>query len=132
MSGETRLDQLLKSMQPVASEEEYVFLSIEAACYGDYASLNPWATVQETEGMTLVVLRRDADAQDLAYESVFRRITLNVHSSLEAVGLTAAFAAKLGEHGISANVIAGFFHDHIFVQASLTAQAMSALQELSA
>jgi hypothetical protein len=42
-------------------------------------------------------------------------ITLNVHSSLEAIGLTAAVAGRLALHGISANVVAAYYHDHIFV-----------------
>jgi hypothetical protein len=54
-----------------------------------------------------------------------------VHSSLETVGLTAAFSTKLGEHGISANVIAGYYHDHIFVQSDLAKSAIDALHELT-
>jgi hypothetical protein len=61
---------------------------------------------------------------------VFRGITLNVHSGLDAVGLTAALSSKLAEHGISANVIAGYFHDHIFVQNEHAEKAIAALNEL--
>jgi hypothetical protein len=65
------------------------------------------------------------------YEFAYRLITLKVHSSLEAVGLTAAFSNKLTEHDISANVIAGYFHDHIFIQARQAEKAMAALKELT-
>ena len=79
----------------------------------------------------MVVARQDADRAGLAYDSVFRCITLNVHSSLEAVGLTAAVSGKLAETGISANVIAAYYHDHIFVPAEKADAALSALNELS-
>ena len=56
------------------------------------------------------------------------RISLTVHSDLAAVGLTAAFATALGGEGISANVVAGYFHDHIFVQWTRRDDAVAALQ----
>ena len=54
-----------------------------------------------------------ADESGLSYESIFSKITLEIHSSLDAVGLTAAFSNKLTSYGISANVVAGYYHDHI-------------------
>ena len=54
----------------------------------------------------------------------------NVHSSLDAVGLTAAFSAKLTEKNISANVIAAYYHDHIFVPKEKAEQALNAILEL--
>jgi hypothetical protein len=65
----------------------------------------------------------------LAYESKFKQITLTVHSSLDAVGLTAAVATKLSSYGISANVVAAYYHDHIFVQSEKADEALSALKE---
>ena len=62
---------------------------------------------------------------------MFKGITLTVHSSLDAVGLTAAVANKLTEKGISANVIAAYYHDHIFVQTEKAALAIEALNEFS-
>jgi len=44
--------------------------------------------------------------------SVFRLISLHVHSSLDTVGLTAAFSTALGNAGTSANVVAAF---HIII-----------------
>ena len=58
-------------------------------------------------------------------------ISLNVHSSLDAVGLTAAFSNRLAEYGISANVVAGFYHDHIFVHSELAEKAIRALGEIA-
>lgn len=131
MSGETDLGRMLAQMSPRLVDGEFVFLTFTDAGYGDRAELEPVAAVSEAEGLTLVVPRHRADAHGLAYESVFRAITLQVHSSLDAFGLTAAFATRLAEHGISANVVAGFYHDHIFVQREAAARALEALESLS-
>lgn len=132
MSGESDLQTLLASMSPQLLDGEFVFCSFEHARYGDHAELEPFAAVTESEGLTLVVPRAKADASGLAYESVFSGITLRVHSSLEAVGLTAALSKQLTDHGISANVIAGFFHDHVFVRRDHAEKALAALAGLSA
>jgi hypothetical protein len=71
-----------------------------------------------------------ADAHALSYDGIFRRITLQVHSSLSAVGLTAAVSGQLAKAGISANVIAASHHDHIFVPSADTDRAMLALAAL--
>lgn len=131
MSGETDLEALLARMSPRLLDGEFVFLSFADGAYGDRAELEPVAAVREDEGLTLIVPRHLADAHGLAYESVFRAITLQVHSSLDAVGLTAAFAARLAERGISANVVAGFYHDHVYVQRDAAAGALEALESLS-
>jgi len=131
MSGERNLKTLLKSMSPQLLDGEYVFCTFKDAQYGDYSELQPIATVSECEGLTLVVPRAIADERNVIYETAFKGITLKIHSSLNAIGLTAAFSKKLSEHGISANVYAGFFHDHIFVQSIFADQAMAALKEFA-
>lgn len=132
MSGETDLDKLLATMSPELVAGEYVFCSFANVRYADHAYLEPIASIREDEGLTLVIPRPKADEHQLEYESVFKYIRLNVHSSLDAIGLTAAFSSKLAEHGISANVVAGYFHDHIFVQSELARKAIAALAELTA
>ena len=131
MTGETDLEKLLASMSPVLMNGEYVFCSFPNAQYGDRPELEPFASCIEPEGLSLIVPRSRADANGLDYETVFRGITLRIHSSLDAVGLTAAVSAKLTECGISANVIAGHFHDHIFVQSEHAEKAMTALGALA-
>ena len=131
MTGERDIKKLLVSMSPILMDGEYIFCSFPNAQYGDRPKLEPFASCIEPEGLTLIVPRPRADANGLNYESVFRGITLRIHSSLEAVGLTAAFSAKLTKCGISANVIAGYFHDHIFVQSEHADKAMAALGELT-
>lgn len=118
-------------MSPELMDGEYVFCTFQNAQYGDYADLDPLAAIRESEGLTLIIPKFKAEEKGFTYESVFRGITLSVHSSLDAVGLTAAFSGKLTEHGISANVVAGFYHDHIFVQSELAQTAVEALVELT-
>jgi len=127
VAGEINLESLLRSMAPALTGGEYVFCTLENSKYGDYADTRPIASFTETEGLTLVLLRDDAERAGLSYEGIFRCITLGVHSSLEAVGLTAAVAGKLANHGIAANVIAAYFHDHIFVQSDFAERAIGIL-----
>ena len=124
------LNELLASMAPHLNEGEYVFCSLEGD-YGDYLHLNPITAFRETEGLSLVIPKQSAIDNDINAESTYRMITLTVHSSLEAVGLTAAVAAKLTDHNISANVIAAFHHDHILVQTDKAEMAMNALAEIA-
>jgi hypothetical protein len=131
MTGEINLEKLVAAMSPALMDGEYVFCTFQNAHYGDYSELDPIAAIKESEGLTLIIPKSKADETQLAYESVFKGITLSVHSSLDAVGLTAAFSGKLTEHGISANVIAGYHHDHIFVQSELAEKAIEALNELT-
>ena len=131
MAGETDLNKLLASLAPKLMDGDYVFCTTPDAEYGDFAELSPLASFREAEGLTLVLTRENADQADINYESIFKGITLKVYSSLDAVGLTAAVSGKLAERGISANVIAAYYHDHIFVQAEKADVALSALNELN-
>ncbi|GMM78294.1 ACT domain-containing protein [Vibrio alginolyticus] len=131
MSGITELDELLRSMSPKLMETEFVFCTVSGDLT-DYIELNPVATFIESEGLTLVLEKSSAEQAGLSFDGTYSQITLTVHSSLEAVGLTAAVASKLASKGISANVIAGYYHDHIFVQSSKAEMAVSALEEFSA
>ena len=128
-SGEKNLEKLIASMKPKLQDVEYVFTNIVGGRYGDAAELTPKAMFMEDEGMTLVIPRYAADERGISYESVFKCITLTIHSSLDAVGFTAAFSNKLADNGLSANVIAGYFHDHIFVQSDCAERAMAVLRE---
>ena len=130
MTPLTDLNELLATMAPHLNEGEFVFCSLEGE-YGDYLHLNPITAFRETEGLSLVIPKQSAIDNDINAESTYRMITLTVHSSLEAVGLTAAVATKLTEHNISANVIAAYHHDHILVQTDKAEMAMNALAEIT-
>ncbi|AAW87434.1 ACT domain-containing protein [Aliivibrio fischeri] len=129
MSGILELDELLKTMKPELLTQEYVFCCVEGELK-EYISLNPIGSFVEQEGLTLVLEKDVALKENIPFEGVFRQITLTVHSSLDAVGLTAAVSTKLASKGISANVVAAFYHDHIFVQSSKAELALSALKEI--
>ncbi len=131
MSGIVDLDVLLKTLSPEIQPGEYVFCSIDGH-FSDYVHLHPLAFFVEPEGLTLIVPAEEADKAGLAYEGKFKQITLTVHSSLDAVGLTAAVATKLASYSISANVVAAYYHDHIFVQPEKAGMALSALKEFNA
>lgn len=127
MSGEKDLERLLSSMNPVLEEQEYVFVTFPDGKYGDGAHLLPVGTFMEKEGLTMIVPMHTAEEYNLRFEGGFRCISLQVHSSLEAVGLTAAISARLASAGISANVVAAYFHDHVFVPSHKAPKALTVL-----
>lgn len=131
MAGITELGQLLASLQPELQDGEYVFCTVDGP-HSEYVHLDPLATFREAEGLTLVLREAAAREAGLPFEGTFRRITLTVHSSLHAVGLTAAVAGRLTEDGISANVVAAYHHDHVFVPSERAVEAMTVLEALSA
>lgn len=130
MSAITDLNTLLQSMSPELHAGEFVFCTVKQSLL-EVASLQPIATFMEQEGLTVIVEKQQAQRANLEFDGVFKLITLTVHSSLDAVGLTAAVSTKLAKHGISANVVAAFYHDHIFVQTEKAEHAMTALEEFA-
>ena len=127
MAGSTDLAQLLRTLEPVLRDGEYVYATVDEMP----RDFPVEATVREPEGLTVVVQRDIADLQGIGYDYVARWITLTVHSSLEAVGLTAAFAAALGRERISCNVLAGHHHDHILVATADGERAVASLRRLA-
>ena len=131
MSGILSLDALLTEMEPQLSENEYVFCSVQSVNTEMIDRLKSIGTFQEDEGMTLIVEKASAESAGLDFDEVFNKITLQVHSSLEAVGLTAAVSTALANENISANVVAAYYHDHIFVPKKDSAKALRALLRLT-
>lgn len=129
MTGEMNLENLLKGMKPELNPGEYVY------CLADSKeraiSFEPLLYFLEKEGTTMILPREKADSMKVPYTTVCAWITLTIHSSLEAVGLTAAFSKALTEANISCNVVAAFYHDHIFVPVHDAQRAMEVLQKLT-
>lgn len=126
MVGETDLSRLLQTLQPRVRPGEFVVVALpevpDARCE---------AVICEDEAVTCVVTRDLADVRGWPYDFVAGWVTLQVHSSLEAVGLTAAVGAELARAGIAANMLAGFHHDHILVPIARLDDAVQVLTGLS-
>ena len=118
---------MLAGMEPELHSEAYRFFSVPLADAGADWLGEPFAMIREYEGATVIAAVHDP-VEDAP---LFARITLMVHSALEGVGLTAAVASALAEAGIACNMVAGFYHDHLFVQWDRRAEALSILEALS-
>ncbi|MDR4954609.1 ACT domain-containing protein [Chryseobacterium sp. ES2] len=129
MSGEKDLAVLIQNMEPVVNTGEYVFCTVETLSeIPDIERILFF--FREAEAVTIVLEKNIADEWSLDYSYISSWITLNIHSSLEAVGLTAAFANALKKENISCNVVAAYFHDHIFVAEKDAEKAIEALYAL--
>jgi hypothetical protein len=129
MTGEVDLQKLLRNMQPELNPGEYVYCLAKSK--EQAAMLDPICYFQEKEAVTVILPKDKADALKIHYDSVCAWITLSVHSSLEAVGLTSAVSKALTKEKISCNVVAAFYHDHIFVPINDAKLALYVLQKLT-
>ena len=125
MPGERNLEVLLGAMAPALDDEEYVF------CAADRIAGDPICAFREDEGWTLVLRRAEAERLRIPHTFPCRRITLTIHSSLDAVGLLAAVAADLAAAGIGVNVVSGYYHDHLFVPANRAGDALDTLLKIA-
>lgn len=122
------LDTLLARMEPKLNPGRFAFASLP-----DDVQLDPntiVASIREPEGLSVILPEQQAIELGLPIAFVAAWITLTVHSDLTAVGLTAAFSKALAQIGVSCNVVAGVYHDHIFVPVEQAQQAMDALRAL--
>ncbi len=129
MAGETNLAQLIKGMSPKLNAGEYVFVTVN-----DLHNIDRNDTIcefREKEGITIVISKKRADELKLPYEHIASWIRLMIHSSLDAVGLTALFSTELAKYIISCTVIAVYYHDLIFVDKIDAVQAVEVLTRLS-
>lgn len=126
MPGISDLDQNLASLD-ARPNGLYVYVSLPEVPEG----LTPFATIHEDEGITLIVTEQEARDAGLPLDETYARITLGVHSALDSIGLTATVAQTLASRSISCNVVAGYYHDHLFVQADRATEAAELLDGLT-
>ena len=128
MAGKYDITDILRNLDPVLNEGSFVFITLknteaipENKIIGQF---------KEKEGNTLILKQEDADSFNLTYDFIASWITLNVHSSLYAVGLIAAVSKVLAQNNIACNCMAGYYHDHLFVAKKDARSAIRALRSL--
>ncbi len=129
MKGETNLKKLLQNMSPELQEGDYVFCTVPEVKAEFFSIII--GLFREKEGWTIVTRKEAAEQYKLACSSEMAWITLNIHSALEAVGLTAAISNALAKHHISCNVVAAYYHDHIFIPKADAQRALAILNDVS-
>ncbi|PMD22816.1 hypothetical protein NA56DRAFT_75678 [Hyaloscypha hepaticicola] len=128
--GETDLTTLLSTLKLTLSPEIFVFITLPGLKLPP-PSLEIQMSFREAEGTTIITTQESANTNGIDYTFPCKMITLNVHSSLEAVGFMAAISAKLAEKGIGVNPVSGYYHDHCFVPLGKETEAMKVLQDLA-
>ena len=136
--GETNLDHLIRSMEPTLHSDEFVFSTFSDTANASFGTdqaellaLNPIMMFKESEGVTLILSHAKAVKCGVEFEFPCRMITLNIHSSLDAVGFLARITTALAALDMGVNPVSGFFHDHLFVPTAKADIAMRELQRLS-
>jgi len=125
--GDRDLESLLKNMQPTLDDEELVFCSLPSYQADEFLPLSQGYYIEQ-EGTTVILGKYLADLADLSYDLVFKRITLNVYSNLEAVGFLARITEVLAAQGISVNVISAFYHDYLYIKSEEAGEALDTLR----
>ncbi|KAH8817275.1 ACT domain-containing protein [Xylogone sp. PMI_703] len=130
--GEKKLDTLLSTIEPVLHPDTYVFITLPPTTVPSPSIIQSAQMLfRESEGVTLILSKPDAIANNLEYTFPCRKITLNVHSSLEAVGFIAEIGRVLTKSGIGMNPVSGFFHDHLFVPEGREDEAVEVIMQLA-
>ncbi|MCX8062175.1 MAG: ACT domain-containing protein [Anaerolineales bacterium] len=128
--GEKDLATLLREMRPFLHPQAVVFFSFAKETFFSL-DLHQIASFWEEEGITVVLPQSQAEQLNLPIKGYWAWITLQIHSSLEAVGFLAVITSAFAKAGISANVFSAFYHDHIFVPWERRLQAMEVLRTIS-
>jgi hypothetical protein len=128
MLGIKDLKQTLQSIKVICDDVEYGFASIEDEKLVSRDKV--LATFHENGRLAVIAPKSYLDSMSIDNEGPYAKLTIDVNTSLELVGLTAVMATKLADHGISANFVATFYHDHVFVQYDLRQKTKDLLESL--
>ncbi|KAF2173291.1 hypothetical protein M409DRAFT_17233 [Zasmidium cellare ATCC 36951] len=138
--GQTSLTALIRSMSPTPdpTNTTYVFAHLPHSQTSQLHSLltHPSTPIKmlfhEPEAWTLILPQTTAESEGLEYTFPCKLITLNVHSSLEAVGFLARVTTRLAEKvGTGVNPVSGFYHDHLFVPEGLEGRVVEELKAMA-
>jgi len=121
---------MISNMTPVLQPGHFVYISTQDPTLTATLTNDAVSTFREEEGLSMLVPVQSAQNAGLSVDLPMRCITLNVYSSLEGVGLTAAVAAALGAHNVPCNMVAACHHDHVFVPSDKCDQALRVLKSL--
>jgi len=94
----------MANMSPKLDPSVYVFCTLEAELAQAHAK-SALMVFKESEGVSLIVTEDYAKNSKLDYEFPCCRITLEVHSALEAVGFLAAIVPALAKQGMGVNPV---------------------------
>lgn len=131
MAGQTNLAAMLETLTVSVRPEQFVVITLPASIPPPTVGHGVAAVIAESEGPTVIATAERASEENWPHDFVASWLTLDVHSALESVGLTATFSRQLGRAGIPCNVIAGFFHDHILVPHEMTDAAVDVIEALA-
>lgn len=151
--GQHSLSTLLQTLKPVLQPETYKFLTIPTSLVEDDAAASlaavavmtfrepnhptsasyivPAAAASRLYSYLTSAYGDHPNLRELQMAYTCKMITLDVHSSLEAVGFMARIAGRLAENGISSNVVSGFWSDHLFVDERHAHRTLHVLEALS-
>ncbi|MEK1897265.1 MAG: ACT domain-containing protein [Rhizobium sp.] len=132
MTKETVRDThaMLSGMTPTLMNGEFVFCVMPDEDVARLAVPDTLAWFREREGISLILSKSRAEQLGFNCDMPMRRIVLEVLSSLEGVGLTAAVASALAARSIPCNMVAAYHHDHVFVPAAMAELALEILLQL--
>lgn len=129
MPGETDLEAMLRGLTVTVRPGRFTVVHADGTVT---LGQGVEAVLREEEGTTVVATVEAAEREGwtIGFEAAW--LTLDVHSALEAVGLTAAVATALAAEAIPCNVLAGYLHDHLLVPADRVDDALACLARLRA
>ena len=134
--AEQTLRQLLRGLSPGISEGKFWVGTFPESQMMGLAGYLQYITCiyREKEGLT-AVFQEEAKEELERYtekkvEGPFALITLQVDSSLMAVGLLAKVTEALAREKIPVNAFSAYFHDHLLVPFEKKDEALAALKKL--
>jgi uncharacterized protein len=129
--GEKDLQTLLRTIQPTIIEGNWAFATVPKGKPVP-PGLNPLMTYREPEGVTLLLDEQELARSGLPHAFFCRGISLNVSSSLYAIGFLAAVSEVLAKAAMSINIVSAYHRDYIFVPSGRAEEAVALLKKLGA